>query len=149
MAYPSLRQYFSGTAELYSTFIKQMKAENPQMNVSEVNYSKNRQGGGRNYSGKRGSSGTSNSNQGSSMNVDGDDFFYEKHEYLDLSSDQKNTLHLKCVKRGHVPDREEGEAIMEERGQGKPNFYYQVFAADHRLGAPLDYMSQKRKTRHD
>jgi hypothetical protein len=62
------------------------------MNVSEVNYSKNKQGGGRNYSGKRGSSGISNSNQGSLSNATADDCFYEKHGYLVLSSDQKNTL---------------------------------------------------------
>jgi hypothetical protein len=52
MSSPTLREDFSGTVELYSTFIKQMKAENPQMNVSEVNYSKNKQGGGRSYWGK-------------------------------------------------------------------------------------------------
>jgi hypothetical protein len=34
MASPSLRDEFPATFELYSTFIKQMKAENPQLNVS-------------------------------------------------------------------------------------------------------------------
>jgi hypothetical protein len=52
MASPTLRDNFTATVELYSTFIKQMKAENPQMNVLEVNYSKNRQGGN-NSSGRR------------------------------------------------------------------------------------------------
>jgi hypothetical protein len=36
MASPTLRDDFSATVELYSTFIKKMKAENPQLNVSEV-----------------------------------------------------------------------------------------------------------------
>jgi hypothetical protein len=34
MASLSLRDDFSAMVELYSTFIKQMKAENPQLNVS-------------------------------------------------------------------------------------------------------------------
>jgi hypothetical protein len=45
------------------------------------------------------------SNQGSLTNADIDDRFYEKYEYLDLSSDQKNTFCLKCMKPIHVPDR--------------------------------------------
>jgi hypothetical protein len=51
MASPMLRDDFEGTVELYSIFIKQMKAENPDINVLEVNYSKGKQGGGRIYSG--------------------------------------------------------------------------------------------------
>jgi hypothetical protein len=38
MASPSLRDDFAATVELYSTFIKQLKAENPQFNVSEVSF---------------------------------------------------------------------------------------------------------------
>jgi hypothetical protein len=38
MASPSLRDNFATTVELYSTFIKQIKAENPQLNVSEVSF---------------------------------------------------------------------------------------------------------------
>jgi hypothetical protein len=38
MASPALRDYFPATVDLYSTFIKQMKAENTQLNVSEVSY---------------------------------------------------------------------------------------------------------------
>jgi hypothetical protein len=38
MASPSLRDYFAATVELYSTFIKKMKAENTQLNVSEVSF---------------------------------------------------------------------------------------------------------------
>jgi hypothetical protein len=105
MAIPTLCEDFSGTVELYLTFIKQMKAENPQINVSEVNYLKNIKCGGNTYSGKRGSSGISNSHS-SSTNAAVDDRFYEKHEYLALSSDQKKTVRLKHVKHGHVPNGE-------------------------------------------
>jgi hypothetical protein len=38
MSSPSLRDDFTATVELYSTYIKQMKAENPQLNVSEVSF---------------------------------------------------------------------------------------------------------------
>jgi hypothetical protein len=58
MASPSLCDYFSSTAEIYSTFIKQMKAENPQLNVSEVSFSRGK--AGNNSFGKRCSSGISN-----------------------------------------------------------------------------------------
>jgi hypothetical protein len=51
IASPTLCDNFTGMVELYSTFIKEMKAENTQINVSEVNYSKNRQSG-ENSSGK-------------------------------------------------------------------------------------------------
>jgi hypothetical protein len=34
MASPSFHDDFAATVELYSTFIKQIKAENPQLNVS-------------------------------------------------------------------------------------------------------------------
>jgi hypothetical protein len=105
MASPTLFEAFAGTVELDSTFIKQKKSENHQMNVLEVSYSKNRQGGDRNYSGKRGYSGTSNSNQGSPINAAVDYRFYENHEYLAFNSDHNNTLHLKRVKRGHLEGR--------------------------------------------
>jgi hypothetical protein len=38
MASPTLHDEFSATVELYSTFIKQMKVENPQLNVSDVSF---------------------------------------------------------------------------------------------------------------
>jgi hypothetical protein len=41
---PSLRDNFAATVELYSTFIKHMKAENPQLNVSEVSFSRGKAG---------------------------------------------------------------------------------------------------------
>ena len=90
LASPALRDDFQATVELYATFIKQTKAENPQMNVSEVSYSKYK---GKNSNGKRGSPGG---------NGDVDDRFYEKEEYHALSAEQKNTLRLKRAKRGHV-----------------------------------------------
>jgi hypothetical protein len=40
MASPSLRDNFSATVELYYTFIKQMKAESPKLNVSEVSFAR-------------------------------------------------------------------------------------------------------------
>jgi hypothetical protein len=58
MASPSLRDNLASTVELYSTFIKQMKAENPQLNVSEVICDRGK--GGKKSFGKRGSSGISN-----------------------------------------------------------------------------------------
>jgi hypothetical protein len=73
MASPYLRDDFASTVELYSTFIKQMKAENPHINVSEVNFARGK--GGNNSFGKRGSAGISNVS-----NAAVDDRFFEKHE---------------------------------------------------------------------
>jgi hypothetical protein len=58
MASPSLRDNFAATVELYSTFINQMKAENPQLNVSEVSFARGK--AGKNSYGKRHSIGISN-----------------------------------------------------------------------------------------
>jgi hypothetical protein len=58
MTSPTLRDDSAATVELYSTFIKKMKAENPQLNVSEVSFSCGK--GGKNSFGKWGSSGISN-----------------------------------------------------------------------------------------
>jgi hypothetical protein len=44
MASPSLRDDFSATVKLSSTFIKPMKAENPQLNVSEVSFAREKAG---------------------------------------------------------------------------------------------------------
>jgi hypothetical protein len=44
MASTSLRDDFASTVKLYSTFIKQMKAENPQLNVSEVSFARGKGG---------------------------------------------------------------------------------------------------------
>jgi hypothetical protein len=95
MTIPSLRDDFAATVELYSTFIKQMKAENPQLNVSEVSFARGK--AGKNSFGKRNSTGISNIS-----NDAVDDRFFEKHEYHALTPDHKNTLRLKQIKRGHV-----------------------------------------------
>jgi hypothetical protein len=52
MASPTLRNDFPEKSELYSILIKQMKAYNPQLNVSEVTYT--RKSGGGKGGGKRG-----------------------------------------------------------------------------------------------
>jgi hypothetical protein len=72
-----------------------MKAENPQLNVSEVSYSR-KLGGGKGGR-KPGSSGMSNN---SSSDVA--DLFFYKHEYHTLTPEQKNNFPLKRLKRGHV-----------------------------------------------
>jgi hypothetical protein len=95
MASPSLRDNFAVTVELYATFIKKMKAENPQLNVSEVSFARGK--GGKNSYGKRHSTGISNVS-----NDAVDDSFFEKHEYNALTPHQNNTLRLKRLKRGHV-----------------------------------------------
>jgi hypothetical protein len=95
MASPTLRDDFPETVELYSTFIKQMKAENPQLNVSDLTYAI-KSGGGK-WFGKRGSSGVSNNS-----NADIADLFFDKHEYHTLTPEQKHNLRLKRLKRGNV-----------------------------------------------
>jgi hypothetical protein len=77
MASPSLRDDFAATVELYFTFIKQWKDENPQLNVSEVSFERGK--AGKNSYGKRHSTGISNV---SNANVD--DRFFEKHKYNEL-----------------------------------------------------------------
>jgi hypothetical protein len=95
MASPSIRDDFAATVELYSAFIKKMKAENPQLNVSEVIFARGK--AGKNSFGKCNSSGISNVS-----NTAMDDRFFEKHEYHALTTDQNNTLRLKRLKRGHI-----------------------------------------------
>jgi hypothetical protein len=95
MAIPSLRDDFAATVKLYFTFIKKMKAENPQLNVSEVSFARGK--AGKNSYGKCHSTGISNVS-----NADVDGRFFEKHQYNALTPDQKNTLRLKRLKRGHV-----------------------------------------------
>jgi hypothetical protein len=88
---PNLHDDFASTVELYSTFINQMKAKKPQLNISEVSVASGK--GGNNSFGKRGSSGISNVS-----NTAVDDRFFEKHEYHDLSPEQKNTVRIKRLK---------------------------------------------------
>jgi hypothetical protein len=91
MTSPSLIDDFTSTVEFYSTFIKQMKDENPQLNVSEVSFARGK--GSNNSFGKRVSPGISNVS-----NAAVDDRFFEKDEYHALTPEQKNTLRLK-----HLP----------------------------------------------
>jgi hypothetical protein len=51
----SLGDNFAATVEIYSTFVKQMKAENPQLNVSEVSFAHGK--ASKNSYGKRHSAG--------------------------------------------------------------------------------------------
>jgi hypothetical protein len=111
MASPSLRDDFAANVELYSTFIKQMKAENPQLNVSEVSFARGK--AGNNSYGKRHSTGISVSNSAV------DDRFFEKHEYNSLTPDQKNTLRLKRLKRGHVGKSHTGAGNNNGKNNGK------------------------------
>jgi hypothetical protein len=73
MASPSLRDDFSETSELHSTFSKQTKAENPQLNVSEASFARGK--AGKKLFGKCNSSGMSNVS-----NFAVDYRFFEKHE---------------------------------------------------------------------
>jgi hypothetical protein len=112
MASPSLCDDFTATVELYSTFSKQMKAENPQLDVSEVSFACRK--AGKNSFGKHNSSGMSNVS-----NAAVDDRFFEKHEYHTLTPDQKNTLRLKRLKRGHVGKFHSGNGNGTGRNSGK------------------------------
>jgi hypothetical protein len=112
MASPYLRDDFAATFELYSTFIKQLKAENPQLNVSEVSFARGK--AGKNSYGKRHSTGISNVS-----NAAVDDRFFEKHEYNALTPDQKNTLRLKHLKCGHVGKSHTGYGNNNGKNNGK------------------------------
>jgi hypothetical protein len=112
MASPSLRDNFAATVELYSTFIKQMKAERPQLNVSEVSFARGKSG--KNSCGKPHSTGISNVS-----NAAMDDRFFEKHEYNALTPDKKNTLRLKRLKHGHVGKSHTGTGNKNGKNNGK------------------------------
>jgi hypothetical protein len=103
---------FAATVELYSTFIKQLKAKNPQLNVSEVSFSRGK--AGKNSYGKRHSTGISNV---SNANVD--DRFFDKHEYNALTPDQNNTLRLKRLKSGRVGKSHTGVVNNNGKNNGK------------------------------
>jgi hypothetical protein len=112
MASPSLRDDLTANVEIYSTFIKQMKAENPQLNVSEVRFSRGK--AGKNSDGKRHSTGISNLS-----NVAVDDRYFEKHEYNALTPDQKNTLMLNRIRRGNVGKSHTGAGNNKDKNNGK------------------------------
>jgi hypothetical protein len=112
MAIPSLCDNFAATVKLYSTLIKKMKAENPQLNFSEVSFARGK--AGKNSYGKRHSTGISNVS-----NAAVDDRFFEKHEYNALTPDQNNTLRLKRLKRGHVVNSHTGTGNKNGKNNGK------------------------------
>jgi hypothetical protein len=112
MASPSLSDDFAATVELYSTFIKKMKGENPQLNLSEVSFARGKSV--KNSYGKHHSTGTSNVS-----NAAVDDRFFEKHEYNALTPDQKNTLRRKRLKRGHVGKSHTGAGNNNGKNNGK------------------------------
>jgi endonuclease I len=92
MASPSLRDGFASTVELYSTFIKQMKTKNSQLNASEASFARRKSG--KNSFGKRNSSGISNVS-----NAEVDDMFFEKHACHALTPEQNNALEAwPCLK---------------------------------------------------
>jgi hypothetical protein len=109
---PSLRDDFAATVEFYSTFIKKMKAENPQLNVSEVSFARGKTG--KNSYGKRHSTGISHVS-----NAVVDYRLFEKHEYNALTPDQKNMLRLKRLKRGHDGKSHTGAGNNNGKNNGK------------------------------
>jgi hypothetical protein len=112
MVSPSLRDSFAAAVELYSTFIKQLKAENHQLNISEVSFAHGK--AGKNSYGKRHSTGISNVS-----NSAVDDRFFEKHAYNALTPDQKNTLRIKRLKCGHVGNSHTGTGKNTDKNNGK------------------------------
>jgi hypothetical protein len=112
MASPSLRDDFAATVELYYTFIKQMKDENPQLNVSEVSSARGK--AGKNSYVKRHSTGISNVS-----NAAVDDRLFEKHEHTSLTPDQNNTLRLRRLKRGNIGNSQTGAGNKNGKNNGK------------------------------
>jgi hypothetical protein len=82
------------------------------LNVSEVSFARGKSG--KNSYEKRHSTGISNV---SNANVD--DRFLEKHEYDALTSDKKNTLRLKRLKRGHIGKIHSGVGKSNGKRNGK------------------------------
>jgi hypothetical protein len=112
MAIPSLCDDFAATVELYYTFSKQLKAENPQLNVSEVSFARGK--AGKKSYGKHHSTGISNVS-----NAAVDDIFFEKHEYNALTPDQKNTLRINRLNRGHLGKSHTGSGNNNGKNNGK------------------------------
>jgi hypothetical protein len=82
------------------------------LNVSEVSFARGK--AGKNSYGKRHSTGISNVS-----NAAVDDRFFEKHEYNALTPDQKNTLRLKRLTRGHVGKSHTGTGNKNGENNGK------------------------------
>jgi hypothetical protein len=82
------------------------------LNVSEVSFARGK--AGKNSYGKLHSTGISNVS-----NDAVDDRLFEKHEYNALTPDQKNTLRLKRLKRGHVGKSHTGANNNNVKNNGK------------------------------
>jgi hypothetical protein len=82
------------------------------LNVSEVSFARGK--AAKNSYGKRHSTGISNVS-----NAAVDDRFFEKHEYNAITPDQKNTLRLKRLKRGHVGKIHTGAGNNNGKNNGK------------------------------
>jgi hypothetical protein len=137
MASPSLRDDFSATVELYSTFINQMKAEKPQFNVSEVIFARGK--AGKKSFGKRNSTGISNVS-----NSLLDDRFFENHEYHALTPDQKNMLkikRLKRLKRGNVGKGHTGNDNGNGKNRGKGATIKSITRSIAALSTKIDKLS--------
>jgi hypothetical protein len=134
MASPSLRDDFAATVELYSTFINQMKVENPQFNVSEFSFARGK--AGKNSYGKRDSTVISNV-----LNAAVDDRFFEKNEYNALTPDQKNTLRLKRLKRGHVGNSHTGAGNNNGKNNGKGTTIKSLTRSKAALSTKIDKFS--------
>jgi hypothetical protein len=89
-----------------------MKAENTQLNVSEVSFARGK--AGKNSYGKHHSTGISNVSNGAV-----DDRFFEKHTYNALTPDQRNKLRIKSLKRSHIGKRRTGNGNNNGNTNGK------------------------------
>jgi hypothetical protein len=136
MAIPTVCDDFTATVELYSAFVKHMKAENQQLNVSEVSFARGAKGGGKSSYGKRGFSGISNVS-----NSAVDNRFFEKHEYHALTPEQKNTLWLKRLKWGHVGNGQGGGGNSNGKGGDKGPTLKSLTRSIAAMGAKFDKFS--------
>jgi hypothetical protein len=59
-----------------------------------------------------------------------DDRFYENHEHHALSSEQNNTLRLKCIQRGHVGNTQGGGG-KDGKGGGKSSHAHNIKSIQH------------------
>jgi hypothetical protein len=89
-----------------------MKAENTQLNVSEVSFARRK--AGKNSFGKHNYSGISNVSKSA---VDGR--LFEKHECHALTPDQKTTMRIKRLTRGPVGKGHGGNVNGTGRSNGK------------------------------
>jgi hypothetical protein len=104
------------------------------LNVSEVSCACGK--AGKNSYGKHHYTGISNV---SNAAVDGR--FFEKHEYNDLTPDQKNTLRLKRLKRGHVGKSHTGSGNNNGKNNGKGTTFKSLTRSIAALSTKIDRFS--------